>query len=287
MTGRDQASALRAPEDAGEAPQRLGAPATCVYLFCCAHPSVTAALDGEGIRPGQKMYLVPLGNLAAVVCDVPLADWTGPTGEAHLADLAWLAPCALRHQAVLEQAMTAVPVLPLPVGTLFSSQEALLLWLARHYDRIADFLTQLADKEEWSLKLILDAPRAEARHLADDPRLQQLGQGGARYLLEKKLQAEAVQRARQAAKQAELALQERLSGVILLRRPRRILAQHSPDAHHQTVAHSAILMRAASREDLLATVAEFNAAHQDAGLAVEATGPWPAASFAPNLTQEV
>ena len=281
-----EAHAAAAAFSDGTSPAGADAEGSCVYLFCCAAPCVAASLDGEGLRPGQKMYMVPLGDLAAVACDVPLADWTGPAGEANLADLSWLAPCALRHQAVLEQAMESAPVLPLPVGTLFSSPTALLLWLAQRYQRITGFLSQMANKEEWSIKLLLDAPRAEQHWLAADPRLAQLGAGGARYLLEKKLRTEASQRSRQAAKQAELELLNELAPSVLLRRPRRILAQHSPDPSHQVVAHSALLLHAEHRAALLEAIARFNAEHADAGLQVEATGPWPAASFAPDLTPD-
>jgi hypothetical protein len=260
----------------------------CVYLFCCARAEAAAmmmSMTAAGLEPEQELYMLALGDFVAVACDVRLADWTGAGGEANLANLAWVAPRALHHQSVLEQVMASSPILPMPVGTLFSSQEALLLWLAQRYHRIVEFLTDIADKEEWSLKLLLDAPRAEAQWLAREQRQPPGGTSvGSRYLLEKKLRGEATQRVRQVARQTEAALYEKLRGVILLRQARRLLPQHSPDAQHQALSHSALLIQAARREELLAMVATFNASHQESGMRVDMSGPWPAATFVPSFS---
>lgn len=260
----------------------------CVYLFCCARAEAAAmmmSMTTAGLEPEQELYMLALGDFVAVACDVRLSDWTGAGGEANLANLAWVAPRALHHQSVLEQVMASSPILPMPVGTLFSSQEALLLWLAQRYHRIVEFLTDIADKEEWSLKLVLDAPRAEAQWLAGEQRQPPSGaSAGSRYLLEKKLRGEATQRVRQLARQTEAALYDQLRGLVLMRQARRLLPQHSPDAQHQALSHSALLIQAARREELLAMAAAFNQRYQDAGLRVEMSGPWPAATFVPSFS---
>jgi hypothetical protein len=148
---------------------------------------------------------------------------------------------------------------------------------------VSQFLTIIADKEEWSLKGILDEPRAEEERFLQDPRLATLGSGGARYLMEKKLRAAASQQVRTDVRQAEEGLLHKLRGIALMRRLRRILPQQSADAQHKVVFHSALLIPAAAREEFLAVVAEYNAAQPATGLVVEATGPWPAASFTPSL----
>lgn len=256
-----------------------------IYLFCCARPAVTAVLDTDGLEPGQPLCAVRRGGLVAVTCAVPLADWVGPLGEAHLGDLAWLGPRALRHEAVIERAMAVAPLLPLPLGTLFSSQAVLLQWLDERDSRIGQFLDVIADKEEWSLKGVVDTQRAESQLLAADPRLTRLPAGGARYLLEKRLRADAALQVRKDAKQAESELLGQLGGLTLCRRVRRVLGTPAKDAP-QVIFHSALLILASQRAALAAQVAAFNATRADHELSVELSGPWPPSSFVPNMAVE-
>jgi len=290
MTTAASDTSLLFPGTSAEAEENPVTGGMCVYLFCCARVTAAAMMvntTAAGLEPDQELYMVALGDFVAVACDVRLADWTGPSGESNLGNLAWVAPRALHHQGVLEQVMATSPVLPLPVGTLFSSQAALLLWLAQRYHRIAEFLGWIADKEEWSLKLLLDAPRAEASWLAAEPRLLSSGtSAGSRYLLEKKLRTEAAQRVRQVARKAEAALYERLGDVVLMRHARRLLPQHSPDPQHQALSHSALLILRAGHEALLAMATEFNTYHAESGVRVEMSGPWPAATFVPAFSDD-
>lgn len=72
-----------------------------------------------GIEENHAPFFQCAGRVAAVVSHVAQAEFCGPAGEANLQDLAWLAPRACRHQAVLEQAMRQGPVWPARFGTLF------------------------------------------------------------------------------------------------------------------------------------------------------------------------
>ena len=76
--------------------------------------------------------------------------------------LAWVAPRAVRHEAVIEEVMAYSPVLPLPFGTLFSSAEALSQFVDPHRETIARFLLRVADHGEWSVKGWLDRKQALA-----------------------------------------------------------------------------------------------------------------------------
>jgi hypothetical protein len=68
--------------------------ARALYVFCVARAGV-ALPDGDGLDAAGSLHTVASAGLAALVCEVALADFTGPGGEANLGDLAWLGPRAL------------------------------------------------------------------------------------------------------------------------------------------------------------------------------------------------
>jgi hypothetical protein len=239
-----------------------------------------------GIEENHAPFFQCAGRVAAVVSHVAQAEFCGPAGEANLQDLAWLAPRACRHQAVLEQAMRRGPVWPARFGTLFSGPASLAAFLRKQEAVIAPFLHRVAGLEEWAVKGFFDQARAEADWLArhrtpgTDPASVA---PGAAYLREQRLRA-----------QARQALDDWLAGICenLLQEmsplaseivPRRILAAGDSPAAPELVLNWALLLAPAAAGDFQARIRRANAEHNPAGLAFEVTGPWPPYSFCPAL----
>src|SRR5208282_486821 len=109
---------------AGLAPEAAGAAMT--------QAGGSAGLLSGGIDEPHPPFFQRRGTVAAVLSRVSPSEFCGPTGEKNLQDLAWLAPRACRHQAVLEQVMRWGPVLPARFGTLFSSMAKLESFLRKH-----------------------------------------------------------------------------------------------------------------------------------------------------------
>src|ERR1019366_7794293 len=88
-------------------------------------------------------------------------DFCGPEAERHMQQLDWVAPRAVRHEAVIEEVMASSPVLPVPFGTLFSSPEALSEFVEQHRGTMTAFLRRVADHGEWSVKGLFDRKQAQ------------------------------------------------------------------------------------------------------------------------------
>lgn len=264
-------------------------PPAGIYLFCVAsssEPVLGCLAGGEGIGPGTSLGAVTHAGLVAVVCAVPLEEWTGPGSEERLRDLGWLGPRAVRHEAVIESVQAHGPVLPLRFGCLFSSEAEVRRWLAVHGARISAFLSETAARtEEWSLKGWLDAERATAARLAADERWKALpASPGARYLREQKLRQEVERTVRSWARGlGEQAAQE-LRALGAEARALRLPGSPSPSGRNEEAVFSfALLVPRSAVAEFKDRVETLHRALSEQGVSLDLTGPWPLYSFCPQL----
>lgn len=259
-------------------------PSDGLYVFCVT-PEAVAVPVAAGITADTRLERLVQGPLAAVVCRVPLAEWTGPDAEARLRDLNWLGPRAVRHEAVIELVMPGGPVLPLRFGSLFSSEASVKAWLAAEAAPIAAFFAESAEFEEWSLKGWLAAARAEAALLVADPRFKALpASPGARYLLEQKLRQDIARSVRSWARGVEQRVLSELAGLVGRTRALRSLSGEVSGRAEEVMFHQALLVPRFRRQELADKVTALGAELTDRGLTLELTGPWPLYSFAPALS---
>jgi hypothetical protein len=224
--------------------------------------------------------------VAAVLSRVSQSDFCGAAGEKNLQDLAWLAPRACRHEAVLEQVMRLGAVLPARFGTLFSSTASLESFLRRHEAAIGRFLERVAGQEEWAVKGFLDQGRAEtewlARRRAEEPCRPGLPPGLA-YLREQSLRIQAREVLDDQVADVCGDLLEQLHLLASEIVPRRILAHERPDAAREMVLNWALLVPSAAAPGFRGRIERANAEQNRGGLTLEVSGPWPAYSFCPAL----
>ena len=81
-----------------------------IYLFCFARGSLLPELQMAGLDDAP-VFKEDLSNVTAVLCEVQLDDFSGPSAETRLQDLAWVGPRAVRHGEVIEYATQYAPCL--------------------------------------------------------------------------------------------------------------------------------------------------------------------------------
>ena len=262
--------------------------ATAYYLYCLTPGGGGPPASVMGVD-GQSAVLVrACGEIGAVFSEVEVAEFCGETAEAHLQDLAWLGPRVCRHEAVIEEVMSRVPVLPARFATLFTSFESLKQSVLEHREAIAEFFAQLGDKQEWAVKGLLN--RAEA--------LSRLGSSGgpapeepaparspgAQYFQEKRIKAQLERdfnlRLKEFCRRAAAALGAQAGGF----RERQALAPVTADTDAEVILNWAFLIPPGALEDFRARLDRFNAGEAFPGLALTPSGPWPPYSFAPDLS---
>lgn len=255
-----------------------------LYVFCFTRAGAAGAATGPGLSENAPLGARVHEGLAAICCEVPLHEWTGEAGEAHLKDVGWLGPRALFHEEVLERMMHASPVLPLRFGCLFSSAERLDELLRHERARITAFLERAEHEEEWSLQGLLEPKVCEEAMFAADPRVAKLpASAGARYLMEQKLRKDAARAARAWVEEAQAQLAKALEGLVLARRTLRPPPRGEGEPAREGAFQWAILLPRGARAELARRLESLAETLSARGLYLSARGPWPAYDFAPRL----
>jgi len=256
------------------------------YVYGFARPNQCAKLTG-GIDEERPLQLCPnFGGVAAILSPVARADFCGPTGDAHLSDLAWIAPRAIRHQAVLEEVMKQGPVLPARFGTLFSTMGKLEAFVATHATAISAFLTNVEGHQEWSVQGFMDSSVSEPAWMAGK-HAEMLSQKnitpGMAYMMEERLRINMKQELGDWIIEKSSELLDLLTPLETEANERRLLPKEIPDSKKEMVSNWAFLVSAANLPEFRANVEQVSGECKSMGLTFELTGPWPPYSFCPNL----
>jgi hypothetical protein len=260
-----------------------------LYLFCLARPDLVGAIEGSGIDDGQALFVIPCApDLCAIVCELPQEEFCGPAAERRMRQLAWVAPRALRHEAVVEMVMRRSPVLPARFGTLFSSPERLAEFLAAHRKTISQFLGRVVDHEEWSVKGRLDRKRATLALISERLAAQQAQLAalppGTRYFQELRTRSAAEKELSlwldEICRQVASDLAKQACDV----RECPVGSREAPESDAEVVLNWAYLLPHSGTSAFRARIDQLNVNHASQGLVWEMSGPWPPYRFVPSLS---
>lgn len=257
-----------------------------VYLYCITRAKGLRDTELEGLDDRQSISIVEEGDAAAVVGPVPRADFEGETAAINMKDLAWLAPRALRHEALLNTLMRSRPVLPARFGTVFFSRHALEEFLGENREQIARLLDEFEDKQEWSVKAFTDASKAVDWSLAADPAMSREHERlpaspGARYFQEKRLRDAAKGRSREGSRAAAEQVQKELKELAPDVRALKLQPKELTGKKEDMVLNCACLLPGNAADNFCRSVEEMADRYASQGLIIEASGPWPPHSFCP------
>ena len=251
---------------------------TAYYLYCLAPCGPSLALNEAGVMVRDW------DGIRVILSQARREDFCGEGAEARLQNLAWLAPRACRHEAVVEQVMGQSPVLPARFATLFTSLDSLHRWVIENHDAIAGFFTHLGSQREWSVKGLLDRALAERRGEAGRPAKD--ASPGKQYLQRKRAEPATVERMSQwlraACENAVCELEPHASAF----RERKVWKESDSSGAAEVILNWAYLLAAGAEADFRRRVQELDDRYSANGLSFRLSGPWPPYSFAPTLRSE-
>jgi hypothetical protein len=198
----------------------------------------------------------------------------------------WLSPRAVAHDRVLTWASDHGAVVPLPMFSLFSGEEAVRQMLADRATQLARTLSRVATGREYALRVYrIDAELAAAL-LGLSPRLAEMARTagasslGQRYLLERKLDAEKRTEMRTVTKQIVEAIVDALAPSALAVQRTSIPKTANPDGARGTmVMNAAFLVAPTALEGFQRTLTALVERHGAHGFRFDFTGPWPPYHF--------
>jgi hypothetical protein len=228
-------------------------------------------------------------RIAALVSVLESDQYAPAALETNSGDVEWLSPRAVAHDRVLTWASDrgGGAVVPLPMFSLFSGQQAVRAMLRERASQLASTLARVARGREYALRVY----RVDAELLAAvaslSPRLKEMAKTaesaspGQRYLLERKLDGE---------KKVELRSlsQKIVEDIVSELRPQTLSVVRSPiprvvEAETATrgtmVLNLAFLVAPEQLEALQRTLTSLVARHGAHGFRFDFTGPWPPYHF--------
>jgi hypothetical protein len=253
------------------------------YVYGIAPASLTPVGAPSGIDE-SRVAVIGGGEIVALVSMLDATAYD-PNVDERVADIAWLGPRASAHDRVLTWASDAGAVVPLPIFSLFRSEDAVRTMLADRGPELVSILARVARGREYGVRIFRldDELRSQlatysetiASLEADVKGAPSPGQG---YLLSRKLDA---------AKKEEL---QRVASTVA-NRAYQILASKSleavqeplPKASAQQVGsailNAAFLVAHEHIDEFREAVTVFVREHERRGFRVEFTGPWPPYHF--------
>ena len=224
--------------------------------------------------------------VAVLVSALDATVYASDTMETRIADVDWVGPRAVAHDAVLSWASDAGGVVPFPMFTLFASPDSLRAMLRERERSLDALLDRVSPSQEWTVRLFRLNDRATAALGLTSPALADLAQRardaapGQRYLLERKADelkgAELRRVSGETAREAfdalsplgERAVRDALPATPTGARPAGV-----------AVLDAAFLVRRDRTDAFRTAAADLAGAIEPRGFRVELSGPWPPYHF--------
>ena len=253
-----------------------------VYAVVPAATAVEVAPSGIDDRP---VTLVGDREVAALVTRVDASEY-GDGLDDRVANVAWLAPRATAHDGVLTWASDVGAVVPLPILSLFRSEDAVRSMLAERRHELVSLLAYVARGREYGVRLFrlddelrrslasFSAPVAALE--AEVAAAASPGQG---YLLTRKLEQARKDELRRVGAEVATVVFNELSARSIAS-VQDALPQPTPSQSGAAVLNASFFVAHDSVDAFRAAVTEFVRAHERRGFRVEFTGPWPPYHFA-------
>lgn len=238
-----------------------------------------AGLDGLPAR------VLPARGFAALISNVPAADYAPDVVERHSGEMEWIRPRAMAHDRLLTWAQEHGGIVPMSMFSLWAGEKALLESLAEREPALLATFRRVSNADEYGLRLHRRDADLRARLHELDPAIGELqrqaeaASPGQKYLLQSKMAEQSKQAIRAAG--ARLA-REVLAALDPLAResvtlPLTPSATAAPEA--TLVLNAAFLVDRAGLDAFRAQVAKQQRAMEPRGLSFDFTGPWPPYNF--------
>jgi hypothetical protein len=253
------------------------------YVYAVVPPATAVDVAPSGIDE-RAVTLVVNGDVAALVTRVDASEYADRLDD-RVGNVAWIAPRATAHDTVLTWASDVGPVVPLPILSLFRSEDAVRAMLAQRHDELASLLAHVARGREYGVRVFrvddelrrslgsFSAPIAALE--AEVAAVASPGQG---YLLTRKLEQARKDELRRVGAEIAAVVFNELSARSIAS-AQDALPQPTVEQSGAAVLNASFLVAHDSVDAFRAAVTEFVRAHERRGFRVEFTGPWPPYHF--------
>jgi hypothetical protein len=261
----------------------MGEQVVYVYGIVPSGADVTNAPSG---LDDARVLLEREGEIAALVSMLDGAIYESDAVQRQSADVDWVAPRAVAHDAVLSWASDAGAVLPLPMFTLFSSARGVHAMLCDRAAELRLAIAHVAPAQEFGVRVFrIDADLQ--RHIgALSPAIAQIERDaaqatpGQRYLLERKADDTRASEVRRVAAEVAHEVYHVLTERALDGAADALPTQDGARVNGTAVLNAFFLERRDRLESFRAALTALAKRYEALGFRFDFTGPWPPYHFA-------
>jgi hypothetical protein len=247
-----------------------------VYLYGFVPGDAPAPQDISGVA-GRAVKLIAMNDLNAAVSYVPATDYAPDRVEARLQDLQWVAEQGVAHERVVAWFVDNTQILPAPLFTMYSSDDALRDATAQRGAELNQEMKRLRGLREWDLKISFDEAVLQQHGAEISDKVAQLDQeiaaapAGKGYLLQKKRADLLKNEVRQAAHRRAL---EVMNSAQRLTAQSRTLPLPRTGDNLPVVLHAAVLVRTEKESQLVKHLEGEAQKLRAIGMELNFSGPW-------------
>ncbi len=257
-----------ATSDAVEPGRQAGG--TGCYVYAVVPGDGTGAGTGSpGVQPERPVELIAADDLSAVVSTVSLDAMRALMSDDTVTEDGPLARAVRAHDAVVDTAFRAGPVVPLRFGTVLPDRDAVARLIGHHAAALRDELEHLSAGREWGVKLFAEASGADV--VDEEPPVDT----GRDYLLAKSRRRTAAAQAAERRASAVAAIHESLAAFAA----DAVLPKATAGGDHSLLLNASYLVRSDDEPRFLEVLDSLSRSLPDRGFRVERTGPWPPYHF--------
>lgn len=250
-----------------------------IYVYAITGRAVTP--DCEAVDQSRRFGAAAVEDLAAVYTPVKDEEFSQEIIDRRAADLEWLGAIGYRHQGVIAELMKETAVIPLRAFTLFTSEEALRVYLGDNIDALRKVLDRLDGKQEWTLRVELDPQRWSDALVNRVDALRGLREQideaapGKAFLLRKKLDDER----KRASAVAEKDLVTEIEKAVL-DKLRCETVSESRERRDGAFPQINVLINRDEESVLQELHSDLSSRYESEGVTLALSGPWPPYTFA-------
>jgi hypothetical protein len=251
---------------------------TVGYMYCVVPASFNVGTGITGVEE-SAVRLVPLGEVAALVCTLDSACYAPEVIAERAGDIEWIKPRAIAHDRVVTWASDCAPTVPMPMWTLFSDDSGVLAALRERYDILCANLAYLRDAREYTVRVFADPGSIASAIATLSPAIGELeksiqsaspGQG---YLLQRKVAEEKKRETRAVVRRVANETYEALT----LCSVDAVCDQLPKEGN--AVLNASFLVANRRYDDFRGRLTDLIARYEPSGFQFDFTGPWPAYHF--------
>ncbi|MCM3397646.1 GvpL/GvpF family gas vesicle protein [Oceanobacillus profundus] len=240
----------------------------------------------KGLDEKSQIYRLPFENVEAIVCELDPVEYSEKELEKKTNDVNWLHQKTFHHHETLMKLYERYPIIPMKFCTLYSGLESLKNTINTHQKRMLQLLDNIADKEEWILKLYCERDKIKEIVACNNETIEAKKEKiaamspGRQYLEKRRLDQLIDQETEKETHVFSETIHEKLAALSVDHEVKRNWNKDVTGRQEEMCWNSVYMVDKSEITNFKSSIKELQEKWAESGWYFEVTGPWPSYHFA-------